>query len=389
MKERILSILWSGLKAAAALSIVAVVVYVLHFKPKPVEVVRGRIGDIVEETMGTGTLEAKTRARISSRVQGRILVMSAEQNDTVTSGQLLVELEGADRQGELKQALASVQTAVATRNRLEAELVRSRAVRDQKHRDFARLSGLHASGVISVSELEQKDEQRRVADAELARAEAALHEADRQIEEVLRRVEWQQIRLAETRIAAPFDGIVTRRNVDAGDFSVPGTTLLEIVSTQTLWVSAWVDELAVDRLRIGQPARIVFRSDPKRSYPGTVARWNREVDRETRQFLVDVMLTELPENWALGQRAEAFITTERAENAFLLPASAIRWRGAVPGVFALEQGRSRWREVELGLRGSDRVQVLRGVNEKDSVIVPSADLRLKDGKRVTDESGAS
>lgn len=84
-----------------------------------------------------------------------------------------------------------------------------------------------------------------------------------------------------------------------------------MISLDELWVSAWVDETAIARVAPGQPARVVFRSEEGRSYPGVVARLGRETDRETREFLVDVRVTELPKNWTIGQRAEVFIQTEQ------------------------------------------------------------------------------
>ena len=51
-------------------------------------------------------------------------------------------------------------------------------------------------------------------------------------------------------------------------------------------------------LEVGQPARVVFRSESDRSYPGKVARLGKETDRETREFIVDVRVLELPQNWA-------------------------------------------------------------------------------------------
>ena len=59
----------------------------------------------------------------------------------------------------------------------------------------------------------------------------------------------------------------------------------------------------------GQKARVIFRSEPERPFPGEIARLGRETDRETREFIVDVRVESLPKNWSVGQRAEAFIKT--------------------------------------------------------------------------------
>jgi HlyD family secretion protein len=121
-------------------------------------------------------------------------------------------------------------------------------------------------------------------------------------------------------------------------------------------------------LSVGQPARVVFRSEPSKSYAGTVTRMAPLVDRETREFLVDVTVTELPKNWGVGQRAEVYVQTARKDQALLVPATAILWRGGKAGLFVSNGGHAVWRNVELGLRSSQTVEVLKGVSAGEVVI---------------------
>lgn len=146
-------------------------------------------------------------------------------------------------------------------------------------------------------------------------------------------LEYHRARLADTEIRAPFDGLIVKRHRDPGDVVVPGSAILTLISTDELWISAWVDETEMGRLRTDQSARVVFRSQPERSYPGTVVRLGLEADRETREFIVDVRVLELPQNWAVGQRAEAFVEIARKDEVILLPAKFVIDGGDDPGVF--------------------------------------------------------
>jgi len=89
----------------------------------------------------------------------------------------------------------------------------------------------------------------------------------------------------------------------------------------------------------GQKARIVFRSEPGKDYRGSVIRVSPEVDRETREFLVDIAPEQLPQRWAVGQRAEVFIVTGRKENVVRIPGKMIRWRDGRAGVMVNEGGK--------------------------------------------------
>ena len=158
-----------------------------------------------------------------------------------------------------------------------------------------------------------------VTEAELRRARLAKIEAERQVAKAEESFRYYQERLADTRINAPFDGLIVRRDREPGDVVVPGVTILELISTEQLWVSAWVDETALGQLAPGQTARVVFRSDPAACYPGTIARLSPQTDREMREFVADVTLARLPGTWAVGQRAEVYIETGRRDDVVVVP----------------------------------------------------------------------
>jgi hypothetical protein len=110
----------------------------------------------------------------------------------------------------------------------------------------------------------------------------------------------------------------------------------------------------------------------------------KEADRETREFVVDVRVGELPENWAVGQRGEVYIETARKASVLLLPRQFVSWNQGSPGVFVMEQGRARWRAVELGLTGVKGVEVLGGLKEGEVVVgaMPGKGGGLVEGQRI-------
>jgi HlyD family secretion protein len=134
----------------------------------------------------------------------------------------------------------------------------------------------------------------------------------------------------------------------------------------------------------GQKSLVVFRSSPNISHPGQVARVSPQTDRETREFVVDVAVDRLPENWSIGQRAEVFIEQQHRDGVLTLPPGAIVWRTKQAGVIVSDAGKARWRPVELGLQGGDAVEILKGVNAGESVaLIPSGDQPPADGRRIT------
>ncbi len=364
------------------LIIVGVILYAVKFRPVPVMTAAVTTGAIVGEVMGTGTLEAHYQSSVSSKISGLLVELPVDQNDRVTKGQRLARLDDSDFRWEVTTQEAVVQAEEAAVERAKADLVKSTAIFDQTKRDYDRYMGLRATNSISQEAMDKNAQNLAVADADVSRATAAIAEAERRLMAAKERLRFQQARLGDTVITAPFDGLIIRRDREIGDVVVPGASIFQLLSSREMWVSAWVDESAMSAVATGQPARVVFRSQPAVEYTGKVVRLGREVDRETREFRVDVGVTELPENWAVGQRAEVYIRTASKPAAVLISSKAITWRRGKAGVFVMHNSRALWRPITLGLHGRGQTEVTKGVSPDETLIVGPDLNALKDNQRV-------
>jgi HlyD family secretion protein len=375
--------LWHIVKLLAVVAALGGLVYWLKFAPVPVSEHAIESGEIVAETMGTGTLEARVKSTISPKISGRIGTLLVDQGDRVKTGQLLLTLDDGELQQQVEIARANIASSQAALERLKADQQQIAAVLEQAQRNHGRVQGLVARNASSAEDADKATEALHVAQAGTARAEAALLEGRKQLVAAEKNLAYREALLADTRIMAPFDGLIVKRYRDPGDIAVPGSPTLMLISTEEIWVSAWIDETEMARLRADQPARIVFRSEPDRSYQGQVIRLGREADRETREFVVDVRVLALPENWAVGQRAEVYIETARKSSVILLPAKFVQWRDDVPWVFCRTGDRARWRDLKLGLHSRDAVEVTEGLQPGD-VVLMAADAKnaALEGRRV-------
>jgi len=364
--------------------IVAAVVYRVRFAAVPVEAFEVKPGVAISEVMGTGTLNARIKTTISPRIQERLAEVLVDQNDSVRAGQLLARLDDGELTRQVEVATSALALARATAERVRVDEARAQAVEQQARRDHQRISDLLASQVTSPADLDKATEQLQVAEADLKRAHAAIVEAEHQVAMAEKNLAFHKERLSYTQLVSPYDGLVVRRDRDPGGVVLPGSSILQVISTNEIWVSAWVDETASVALRPGQPARVVFRSEPAKGYPGVVARLGREADRETREFLVDVRVTELPPNWTVGQRAEAFIETEHKAGVLTVPQQFVQWREGKPGVFVHNGGKVHWRTVTTGLSGREMVEIRQGVAAGAQVVTVAGGRRqeLAVGQRI-------
>jgi len=373
----------SWIKIFVLIGIITGVVYWLRFSPVKVLEYKVTKGTVVNEVMGTGTLEARVRADISPKISGLLVEVLVDQNDRVVKGQLLARLDDTDFRHQVEVAKADLAASKATVKRIDSEIAGAQASAIKARENFERVATLRKSQAVAQNEMERAVESRDVAEANLSKTLAGKIEAERAVDKAEASLRFYDSRLMDTKIGAPFDGLVVRRNRNPGDVVVPGASILDVVSTTQLWVSAWVDETAMSSLAAEQPARIVFRSAAETVIQGKVARLGSETDRETREFLVDVDVLQLPKKWAVGQRAEVYIETGRRDGVLFVPQRFMVWRDGKSGVTVNNGGKAQWRKITLGLRGKDNVEVTEGLAAGDTVIgaLPGTELP-RDGRAV-------
>lgn len=349
-------------------------VYQIKLRPASVVAHIVALDEVRGEVMGTGTLNTHYKAAASPKVfQGRLVEVLVDQNDFVTNGQLLARLDDREQRRQVEMAQATFDAAQATVRRVRDDEARAHAVLKLARIEFDRVATLFTNRIASASDYDSVVEQLRVAEAGLAVAQSAIVESERQEVAAEKQLGYQKELLADTLIPAPFNGLIVKRNHDPGDVVTPGASILDVVDTNEVWVSAWVDETAMAPIKTNQPARVVFRSEPTKVYSGRVARLGRQTDPETREFVVDVLLSEFPATWTIGQRAEVYIETACSTGTPAMPAKFLVWRDGQAGVLVNDHGWARWRFVQLGLRGRENFEVLSGLVAGDQIVAPAGD----------------
>jgi len=382
LKEKIINGLSQWGKWMLIAMLVVAGFYWLRIRPIPVKVYQVAQGEIVAGVTGTGTLEAKVQTIVSTKIPGRILDMRVDQGDQVRTGQTLLRLDDSEFRQQVEIARSALDAAKATVERMQADAVRSQAILEQSRIEYRRRESLFTSKSIAANEIDKRKEELKVAEADLEKTRAAVVESRKNMVVAQNTVDYQLARLGDTLIAAPFDGLVIRRDRDPGDVVVPGTSIFLLISTQSLWVRTWVDETEMQRVSAGQAARVVFRAEPEASYIGKVARLGRETDRETREFLVDVEIERLPRNWSVGQRADVFIETAHKEGVTIVPSQLIVRNQGEIGVIANRDGRAVWQPVKTGLRGHAQVEIVAGLSPGEIVVYnPGPDV-IPEGRRL-------
>lgn len=324
--------------------------------------------NLSQPVQGQGTIAAFQRSNIGALVQGPVDRIFVRVGDRVSRGTPLFRTRQADYERKLNEALAAVRL--------------SRAEAEQAERTNERVQALKPRGFVSLSRAEEAETAVAVARARVAQAEALAATAKQA--------------LNDTVVRAPYDAVVTSRNVDEGvflsTFGVGGQSA--VLELQEVGIVAAIVNLPQDQLgkiRRNQPAKIHIEGFPE-PFESYVAVVNDRVDAQARTVEVRLPLRNPSYEVKPGLSVRAEIAAPPAP-ALVLPRRAVAGDSAARFVFAIDNGTTRKIAVQIRPIDFDRVEILSGLLAGQKVVLnPASTLRdgMKIGeRRTTREEGGS
>ena len=355
-------------KWAILLILAAVAFQQLVLRPKPVSAHVLQRGTVLVEALGTGSVESKRTLDVAFEVTGRVALIKVDQGDVIAAGQLLATIDDETFVAEVDLTREEVSLARSSVTRLEAEIDRAEAVLEGALSSLQRIEPLVEIDLVSREDLDVAQERHKVALADLARAHAALIEGTRALATAQVKQTGAEADHRRTAVYSPLQGLVLSREREVVDVAVPGTPILRIADTETVWASVWVDEIHLAQLSLDMPARIALRSDPEQMLDGHIARIGREVDRETRELLVDVAFDAAHDQLIFGQRVDLSIELGRRDDVVRVPLTHLVRLEGEEGVLIQTEGRARFVPLTLGARGRDFGEVVDGLADGTTVL---------------------
>jgi RND family efflux transporter MFP subunit len=319
-------------------------------RPSPVEVAPIERGPIALIRTFSGELEALAEFVVAPKVSGRVERVLVNIADAVQRGQVVAELDNDEYVQAVAQARADL--AVARANLSEAQNVLEIA-----NREFKRTESLRKRGIASDSELDAARQDLLVKRAQLAVAEAQVTKAASALESA-------NIRLGYTRVTAGWSGgdderVVAERYVDEGQTIAANTPILMIVELDPILGIVYVTERDYARMQPGQLVTLTTEAFPGETLTGHIVRIAPVFRTATRQARIEMTIENPQHRLKPGMFIQAAVELSRVTDAVIVPEQALTERNDRTGVFVVnEDGQSvSWREVEVGIRAGDRVQV--------------------------------
>jgi RND family efflux transporter MFP subunit len=288
-------------------------------------------GPAVEAVYATGAVEPTFWAKVSSIVMGRIAEIPVREGDRVKAGDVLMRLD--DREAKHKLAEAEAKERFLTQELARMSMLAQRDFASQQQ--FQRTVSDHAQAVAAVAAARQ--------------------------------------RLADLTLTAPLDGEVLRLDGNVGEVPRTGDVVVWIGQREPMRIEAEVDEEDIPKVQKGQKVLVKADAWPSKVFTATVTSLTPKGDPVSKNYRVRITLD--PEQpLQIGMTAEVNIVVRETKDALLVPFSALRGEA----VFVVEGARVRKRTIRAGIVGTNKVEVLDGLNDRD-VVVTDPPPGLKDG----------
>jgi len=316
----------------------------------------------------SGYVVARRKAAVASKGTGTLVFLAVDEGDRVKKGQLIARLDDSDVAASLRRARENLRVA-------EADL-------DDAKINFERMQKLVGTRAIAQANYD-------AADARYKRVLATIEAAKFAVQEAAVAVE-------NTRIIAPFDGTVLKKNADVGEIVAPlagavssRAAVVTIADMSSLEVDADVSEANITRVSANQNCEITLDAYPQQRYPGYVSNIVPTADRAKATVMVKIRFKQydqrvLPEMGAkitflvVGASADA----TNVKPVLTVPAAAVATRDGRQVVFQIKEDRAVEVPVTTGRKLGNAIEITGGLKEGDKVI-SKADEQVQNGTKVT------
>ena len=336
-----------------------------------VRVATVRASDPITLVSLPATTSAFSVANLFARASGYIEKRNVDIGDRVKEGQLLVEITAPELDHQIAQAKATLGQNKASVQQTQANL------------DLARITWERDKPLVEKQDLTQQQGSIDVQNLKALEAGLAVAQANVAAQEAQLRVLNQQ--KAYQRVVAPFDGVITQRNVDVGTLvqadATSGTFMFTIMQSNVIRTQVYVPQDQAFGLAPGVEAVVRVPEIPNRTFPGKVTRIADALQPGTRTLLTEIDIPNPDGGLLAGIYCTVELHIPRKTSSLLVPAEAIIFNRDGVQVAVVEDGVATIRKVSVARDLGTMVEVRDGVTSGDQVILNPA-VNLAEGSKV-------
>jgi RND family efflux transporter MFP subunit len=322
-----------------------------------------------------GNIQAVTEGPVLARSSGYLKRRLVDIGDRVKRDQPLAEIEAPELDQQIRQAAAALEQANNAVGQADAALKQGRANENLARLTQERFKNLLDKGVVSRQENDNYQAQWAAQQANVEALGKAIGVAQSSAGAVRANLD----RLTELKnyqtVRAPFDGVITVRNVDTGALVSEGATLLfRVAQAGQLRIYINLPQSEAAAIKPGQRASLTVPELPGRKFAGTVARTSNALDPATRTLLTEVQVSNSDGALLPGMYAQVALSIPRSHPSLLIRGDTLVVRADGPQVAVVgSDGKVHFTRIQLGRDFGDRLEALSGLEEGQRIVVNPSD----------------
>jgi len=340
-----------------------------------------------------GSLFPLDEVTVSSEVEGRVDQVLVDVGDHVSAGQTIVKVVQTELQLTLDQQRASLQQARARLGLAEngedlkdvrnaPEVKKAAADLADAEQKYLRAKTLYEQGLLPKQNFDEAESRHNAARAAYDLSIQAVQNLRAQLAQSKAATSLAQKKVGDSMIRAPFAGQVKERSVTQGQYLKVQTPVMVIVNVDPMRVRLRVPEKMAAWVKTGQEVTVSVEAYPGRTFSGKITRINPSVDQQTRAFEVEALIDNRESLLKPGFFVKATIPSSYVVDALIVPQDALLYVYGVYKVFVIDGNTLKEREVKIGERTGDEVEIVEGLSAGERVALAAKGQELKEGATV-------
>jgi RND family efflux transporter MFP subunit len=335
-----------------------------------------------------GNLEPMYSASVFARTNGYVEKRFVDIGSHVKAGQVLAIISTPEVDQQLNQANADVLQAAAVVEQSKAALQQAQANLDIARITKDRYSPLIARHAVTQQSLDEADEAFTARAADVSAANANIGVAEASLQSRRANVERLMQMQGFERVVAPFDGVVTARNVEQGDLVNDGSgngarSLFTVAQSNVLRVQVEVPQSSALSIKTGQQATLTVEERPGRQYIATVTRDAESVNLAARTMLTEVQVDNSDGSLVPGMYGQVKFVVTESQPSLIIPSTALVIdKNGTHVVSVSADSRVHFVPVDIGQDMGAQVEISQGLHDGETLVSNPSDL-LSDGQKVS------
>lgn len=340
-----------------------------------------------------GSLFAFDEVTVSSEAEGRVEQVMADVGDRVGKGQVLARVSPVELQLTVDQQQAALRQSRARLGlsedegelkdvRQAAEVKKAAADLSDAEQRYKRAQSLLETGVIPRQQYDEAEARYKAAKATYDLAMQQVENLRASMQQTQAALNLANKRLRDTQIRAPFAGHVKTREVTVGQYLKVQTPVMTIVDVDPLRVRLNVPEKMSPWVRVGREVKLSLEAFPGREFTGRISRINPSVEEKNRTFEIEALVANRSGELKPGSFVKATIQSDKVDQILAIPYNAATYLFGAYKVFVVQGKTVKEREVKLGDRLGDLVEIIEGLRADERIAINAGGAQLKDGMEV-------